>query len=108
MIERKVPNGLVLTEIVPSDNNKKLVLAGLASSTRKITFFMKRLKGWNVIEDTLLLNLNLNKKDSPINGEGKPQGIEFRIENTLRIDKLFAEAGLMNMGKRFINSSEEL
>lgn len=108
MIERKVPNGLVLTEIVPSDNYKKLVLAGLASSTRKITFFMKRLKGWNVIEETVLLNLSLNKKDSPLNAEGKPQGIDFRIENTLRIDQLFAEAGFSNLGKTFIGSSEKL
>lgn len=106
MIERKVPNGLVLTEIVPSDNYRKLVLAGLASSTRKITFFMKRLKGWNVIQETVLLNLNLKRKNSSINAGGKTQDIEFRIESTLRIDRLFAETGYGNMGKTFINSAE--
>lgn len=107
MIERKVPNGLVLTEIVPSDNYRKLVLAGLASSTRKITFFMKRLKGWKVIQETVLLNLNLRKKDLSINAEGKKQDIEFRIESTLRVDRLFAETGYGNMGKTFINSAEK-
>ena len=44
MLERKVPNDLILTKIEPADNYGKLILAGYAGSTRKITFFLKRLK----------------------------------------------------------------
>ncbi len=108
MLERKVPKGLMLNKITPTDNYRKLILTGLSSSTRKITFFMKRLKEWNVIQESVLLNLNLKREGTTVEANGNLPEIEFRIESTLRIDKLFAETGYGRIGKILMHSSKKL
>ena len=104
-LEMKVPNGLVLNRIVPDGNYSKLTLAGFAGSTRKITFFMKRLEEWNLIRESVLLKLDLERKDSRLDIRGEDPKIEFEIENTLRIDRLFSDTGLPRIGNIFIQSS---
>ena len=106
MLERKVPNGLTLNKIEPEDNYSKLILAGYAGSTRKITFFMKRLKDWNVIQQSTLLKLHVEDNGSQPKTDGKELKIEFEIESTLRTEKLFSETGLGRVGKVFVQSSQ--
>ena len=102
MLERKVPNELALSKIAPTDNYNKLIIAGYAGSTRKVTFFMKRLKDWNVIQHSTLLKLHVEQDGSQADVRGIVPKIEFEIESTLRTEKLFSETGLGRIGEIFV------
>ena len=102
MLERKVPNELTLSKIAPTDNYSKLIISGYAGSTRKVTFFMKRLKDWNVIQHSTLLKLHVEQNGSLPKTQGIAPKIEFEIESTLRTDKLFNETGLGRVGEIFV------
>lgn len=101
MLERKVPNELTLNKIAPNDNYSKLTISGYAGSTRKVTFFLKRLKDWNVIQHSTLLKLQVEQDGSQGDVRGIVPKIEFEIESTLRTDKLFFETGLGRIGEIF-------
>lgn len=102
MLERKVPNELALSKIAPTDNYSRLIISGYAGSTRKVTFFMKRLKDWNVIQHSTLLKLHVEQDGSQDDVRGVVPKIEFEIESTLRTDKLFSDTGLGRIGEIFV------
>ena len=80
MLERKVPNELILSKIAPADNYSKLIISGYAGSARKVTFFMKRLKDWDVTQQSTLLRLHVEQNGSLPKTQGIVPKIEFEIE----------------------------
>ena len=101
MLERKIPNDLILSKIAPNDNYSKLTISGYAGSTRKVTFLLKRLEDWDVIQQSTLLKLQVEQDGSQENVRGIVPKIEFEIESDLRPDKLFFETGLGRVGEIF-------
>ena len=101
MLERKIPNDLILNKIAPNDNYSKLTISGYAGSTRKVTFLLKRLEDWDVIKQSTLLKLQVEQDGSQENVRGIVPKIEFEIESDLRPDKLFFETGLGRVGEIF-------
>jgi len=101
MLERKIPNDLILNKIAPNDNYSKLTISGYAGSTRKVTFLLKRLEDWDVIQQSTLLKLQVEQDGSQENVRGIVPKIEFEIESDLRPDKLFFETGLGRVGEIF-------
>lgn len=101
MLERKIPSDLILNKIAPNDDYSKLTVSGYAGSTRKVTFLLKRLQDWNVIQQSTLLKLQVEQDGSQGDVRGIVPKIEFEIESKLRPDKLFTEAGLGRIGEIF-------
>jgi Tfp pilus assembly protein PilN len=101
MLERKIPSDLVLNKIAPNDNYSKLTISGYAGATRKVTFLLKRLKDWDVIQQSTLLKLQVEQDGSKGDVRGVVPKIEFEIESNLRPDKLFFETGLGRVGEIF-------
>ena len=101
MLERKIPNDLILNKIAPNDSYSKLTISGYAGSTRKVTFLLKRLQDWDVTQHSTLLKLQVEQDGSQGDIRGVVPKIEFEIESTLRPDQLFLETGLGRIGEIF-------
>jgi len=88
IIETKVPNGIVIHSILPSDDYRSLIIEGKATSERKITFFLKRLAGWNFLKNIILTEFSMEtNSNDKFNKEGS--AVSFSIKNDLLIENLF-------------------
>ncbi|MBW1893561.1 MAG: hypothetical protein JRF40_03430 [Deltaproteobacteria bacterium] len=90
IIETKVPNGIVIHSILPSDDHRSLILEGKATSERKITFFLKRLKEWDFLNNSILTEFSMETNaNDRFNKKGS--AISFSIKNDLLIENLFKQ-----------------
>jgi len=90
IVETKVPGGMFIERISPTNDYQTLIIEGKAKSERKITFFMKRLKEIEFLRNSILSEFSIG---SDADGRFKKEGadISFRIKNDLLIENLFEQ-----------------
>jgi hypothetical protein len=90
IMEKKVPNGMIIDRIIPSSDYQSLVIEGKAKSEHKITFFMKRLNELDFLNNSIMTEFSI---EADANGKFKKEGadIHFRIKNDLLIENLFEQ-----------------
>jgi len=89
-METKVPSGIVIDSIIPSNDYQSLTIEGKARSEQKISFFMKRLKELDFLNNSILTEFSI---ETGANGKFKKEGadINFRIKSDLLIQNLFEQ-----------------
>jgi len=89
-METKVPSGIVIDSIIPSSDYQSLTIEGKARSEQKISFFMKRLKELDFLNNSILTEFSI---ETGANGKFKKEGadISFRIKSDLLIQNLFEQ-----------------
>ncbi|CAN2042400.1 putative PilN domain-containing protein [Candidatus Magnetomoraceae bacterium gMMP-15] len=107
MLEKIIPDGLILESFLPSDSVKKIILKGHAESTIEIFNFLKRLEQTDMVSKNVLLKLSVEQNKSEIFENQKDTGMTFEIESTLCLTKLFSRKIYGKYGKILCNSSEK-
>jgi type IV pilus assembly PilN-like protein len=89
-METKVPSGIVIDSIIPSNDYQSLIIEGKARSEQKISFFMKRLKEFDFLNNSILTEFSI---ETGANGKFKKEeaDISFRIKSDLLIQNLFEQ-----------------
>lgn len=89
-METNVPSGIVMDSIIPSNDYQSLIIGGKAKSEQKISFFMKRLKELDFLNNSILTEFSIK---TGANGKFKKEGadISFRIKSDFLIQNLFEQ-----------------
>ncbi len=106
IIETKVPNGIVIHSIIPSDDYKNLIIEGKATSERKIAFFLKRLAEWDLLKNSILTEFSMETDSNDrFNKEGS--AVSFSIKNDLLIENLFKQKQYVGIIKSIMVQAEK-
>ena len=82
-LERKISDGITLTNFIPSDNFSKLTLKGNANHIKDITLFLGNIEKTKMFHKSILTELDIDME--------RPVKIHFIIKTVLRTDLVFSE-----------------
>ena len=85
----QIPEGLTLNSISPSDNFNKLKLKGRTDSMNNITYFLKKLDESELLHQGVLLQFSVDESNQALKHKKNIPEIQFEIEISLIMDKLF-------------------
>ena len=88
-LEMQIPEGLTLNSISPSDNFNKLKLKGRTDSMNNITYFLKKLDESELLHQGVLLQFSVDESNQALKHKKNIPEIQFEIEISLIMDKLF-------------------
>lgn len=94
-LEQKIPDGITLTNFIPSDNFNKLTLKGNANYIKDITLFLKNIEKTKMFHKSILTELDIDMK--------RPVKIHFIIKAVLQKDMLFPEEQYGTFGTLYEN-----
>lgn len=98
VLETKVPKGIIVHGILPSDDYRTLVLEGEATSERKITFFLKRLEEWDVLRNSILTEFSIDTDTDKTFRQENP-AVNFSIKSDLVIENIFTQQRFRGVAK---------
>lgn len=90
IMETKVPSGIVIDSIIPSNDYQSLIIEGKAQSEQKISFFMKRLRELDFLNNSILTEFSIETDANGKFKEGEAD-ISFRVKSDLLIQNLFEQ-----------------
>ena len=99
LLERQLPGEVVMTEVTPSEDFRRLTLKGRAGSTEAMTRFLKRLDQGELFSETELSRLTFV-------GEGTPPAVRFEITGRLNLDTLLGKPPYREL-RRFLPQDGE-
>lgn len=82
-LEQEIPDGITLTNFIPSDNFNKLTLKGNANHIKNITLFLKNIEKTKMFHKSILMELDIDTK--------KSAKIHFIVKSVLQPDLVFSE-----------------
>jgi hypothetical protein len=90
VLEKNIPDGIFIESVKPTNDFRTVIIQGKATSERKISLFMKRLKEVEFLKNSLLAEFSIGADDG---GRFKKEGanIGFRLKSDLLVENLFEQ-----------------